>query len=379
MPPATTDPTFLFAFLFPYARIHLPPECCSEYLEQAAAFTAWTGLAEFAEQQRSSALFAYHARTAGIALPDDVRLQFQGLALRHQLAGGARAQALAEILSAAQALDLRPVLLKGAAVSRLIYPQPSLRPMRDIDLLAHPGEAQHLYRLLVELGFEPPAPQPGQLTSPRHLEALSKPVGGFQVTVEIHHCAFDPTWHGAAPRAEDIFKRLRRFDLDGLPTETLGLEDMLWHTYQHLVNEEIRLIGIADLIGLAECFAEEIDWDWLRRACPAVLSALALFHSLVPLDGRLVQAARLEPVTIPLQVGKDLQGWPRIAAGQVKTMGMTRFMRETVFPSEWWLRLYYGIKSGRSVPVFRWGVHPLSVVRLALKRLVLRFRPIEPL
>ena len=368
------SPLSSFVLLFPYARLDAPEELAMRMKHEAQAFLDWERLPEFAERQRMAPLFYDRARSLDINLPDDVRLQFQGLYLRHELASRARSAAICEILSSATARGLRPILLKGAAVAGMVYPHPVLRPMRDVDLLARPGETVPLHALLGELGYRPALPEPGKLVSSRHLEELSKPTDGFNVSVEVHDRLFDSDWRGPFPSPQDCFAHTRPFPLASLAAESLGPEELLWHVYLHMINEEIRLIGIADLILLAERFAAEIDWPRLRRACPGLLNALAIFHSLAPLSDELAQAARLTYDSPPAHIGKDLCGWPRIAFGEWRALGLPAFLQETFFPSDWWLRLHYGIKSGWPVQLYRWAIHPLAVLGLAVNRMDLRSR-----
>jgi hypothetical protein len=334
----------------------------------------WQRLVEFAEEQRMAPLFLAHARQAGVELPEEARLQLHGLSLRHTLASQARMQVLDEVLRASQAAGIEVVLLKGVAMAHLAYPRPGLRPMRDIDLLTRPGRAGDLQRLLVEMGFRPSPPQPGKPVSARHLNELSRPAGSFQVTVEVHDRLFDPTWRVRTPRIDTLIERARPFDLNGLAACSLGLEEMLWHTYQHMINEEIRLIGVADLISLSEKFVDEIDWERIQRCYPGILRALALFHPYSPLDKRLIQQARIPTLGRPVTIGADLKGWPRIPVSKLRELGTGRFLRETIWPSEWWLYLYYAIKNRRLVALYRWLVHPFELVRLAAHHILLRFK-----
>jgi hypothetical protein len=47
-------------------------------------------------------------------------------------------------------------VLKGAALAHLVYPEPLLRPMRDIDILVRAEEVYRGYALLPQIGFTPP-------------------------------------------------------------------------------------------------------------------------------------------------------------------------------------------------------------------------------
>jgi hypothetical protein len=147
---------------------------------------------------------------------------------------------------------------------------------------------------------------------------------------------------------------------------------MLWHTYQHMINGKMRLISVADLVSLSEHFVTQIDWEKVRHAYPALIQALALFHAHAPLSDALVQAARLPINGNPVPIGEDLQGWPRVSFRLARQIGWRRFLNDTYCPSEWWLRLYYGIKNGRTLPAYRWIVHPLEIFRIAMVRLLLR-------
>jgi hypothetical protein len=72
---------------------------------------------------------------------------------------------------------------------------------------------------------------------------------------------------------------------------------------------------------------------------------------------------------MPEGIGRAFRGWPRIYFRQWKNLGLGPFLKETFWPSEWWLRLYYGI--GPDDPFFmaRWVKHPLFILKFILHRL----------
>lgn len=359
-----------FSLLFPAARAGLEPQHQRRLAAELAGFSAWTDLPAYAEQQRMAPLFYHHARASGLDLPEPVRLQFQGLFLRHQMASRARLRALTEILTACRQADLEVVLLKGAALFCLAYPRPALHPMRDLDLLARPAQARRLHALLLDLGYAPAPHAPGAPRSTRHLPDVRREVDGFQVSIEVHHSLFDPTWRAARPDVNAWIDRSRPFSLDGIPARTLALPDMLWHIYQHMINEEIRLISIADLISIAEQFVSEIDWPRLWRETPAVPRALGLFHALSPLSDALCSLGRIPTHSPAVDLSQDLQGWPRVSARQAREPGAGQLLRRTLLPPEGWLRLYYAAPPERPLAFYRWLAYPLELLRQALFRLI---------
>ena len=361
--------------LFTAARARCRPEHLQRLAQAWDNLPDWQGLAEYAEEQGLAPLFYHHAREAGLDLPAALRLQLQGLALRHRLANQQLAAQLSAILPACQAAGIDVLLLKGAALFCLVYPDPSLRPMRDLDLLTRPEQARQLHSLLQELGFHPD--QGNELPSLHHLPSLRKPAGDLLVSVEVHYNLFDATWRAHPPRIHEWIDRARPFDFNGQAARTLGLEDMLWHIYQHAINGSLRLVSLADLVSASEYFAEQIDWGMVRRSYPALLRALALIHAHSPLDDRLLQCAGIDATARQIPLGAGPQGWPSRSLAEGRAMGLGRYLRATFQPSDWWLSLYYGIKNGRTIPLYRWVIHPFEILRIAGIRLSLRLQGLK--
>jgi hypothetical protein len=292
-------------------------------------------------------------------VPAAIHQQLQARAIQHSHANRVRGCVLAEILTAFQAAGIETLVLKGAALVHLVYPQPGLRPMRDIDLLVSKSQARQAQTLLAELGFH--APSPGDTLPAKHLLAAKRWVEGMQVTVEIHHNLY--TRGSPATELEALYPAAIPLTIEGVTTHTLSYEAMLAHIYQHLQTnlrlDSLRLIWIADLVSLAERFAAEIDWP---RVNPHVHNALALCHWLTSLSEELLQAAALNPGRPPQGIGQEFQGWPRYALAAQRHKSYVGILRDSFFPAEWWLRFYYGLPSG---PTLWWGRamrHPLYIL-----------------
>ncbi len=356
-----TDPRF--ALLMPAARIEFDPEHQALLVQAAQQFSDWRGFVEYAEHQRMGPLFYHHTRAAGAGLPDEVRLALQGLYLRHQAANRARLNVLAEILPACKQAGLDVVLLKGAALFSLIYPQPALRPMRDLDLLTRPAQAEKLHRLLRDLGYAPVATKAGRPESARHLPELRREMDGFQISIEAHHSLFDPTWRVRPPDIDSRIDRARPFDLNGVPARTLSPEDMLWHIYQHMINEEIRLISIVDLLGIAEFFVAEIDWQRVWREMPAIPKVLGMFHALSPLSETLLAQAGIPAASSAVDFSEDLQGWPRVSITKAREIGAGQLLLRTLYPPTGWLRLYYAVPPPLPLIPYQIITYPLELLR----------------
>ncbi len=339
----------------------------ADYYDQldqlARRVIAWEDMPTQAEKHGLGPLLYTHLQAAHVSLPAPVKRELQGLYLRHRHANQIKAQVLAEILTAYQAAGIDSLVLKGAALAHLVYPEPGLRPMRDVDILVRTSQARQAQAILVELGFEAPLP-PLQAPLPaKHLLAATRQVEGLLVSVEVHHNLFA---HGpTATELDALWPASIPFALGDVTASTLGYEAMLWHLYQHMkiIFGDVRLIWVADLVSLAEHFSAEIDWPRLQRRYPQILNALALFHFLTPLSETLLNQAPLHLGRAPRSLDLEFRGWPRYSLADQQGKGWGKIGRDSFFPPEGWLRLYYGFEN---TPLargwYRWGRHPLHIL-----------------
>lgn len=373
-------PQITYQLLTLCARAEVDPTYHPRLAQLAGQLTTWDTLPAQAEAQGLGPLLYTHLQAAGVHLPPQVKRELQGLYLRHRHANQVRTATLTEILTAFQAAGITALVLKGAALAHLVYPQPGLRPMRDLDILVKKSEARQAQSLLAGLGFYAPGVQPESPLPGKHLAAATKLVEGLQVSVEIHHNLFN-IGTPASLELADLTVPPLPFTLAGLPAYTLPYEEMLWHLCRHfvLIGQSTRLIWVADIVGWAERFAGQIDWERVGRQYPFVLSTLALFHFITPLSETLQKQAALKIGPIPGGVGREFTGWPAASVGQQRQWGKSYgdILRDTLWPPEWWLRLYYSQGSVGRLFWHRWLIHPGRILgwvkQLLLERVKRKF------
>jgi hypothetical protein len=370
-------------------------ECNATHYEQlarrAAQVTEWEGVPAQAEAHGMAPLLYTHLKAAGVQLPLAVRRELQGLYLRHRHANQVRTRVLRDVLAAYEAAGIQALVLKGAALSHLVYPEPGLRPMSDLDILVPTSDLWQAQHLLANLGFDALLPT-GPTPPPRHLPTATLRTEGLMVQVEIHHRLLSNYFDDAVSYVRSRFSFIKRipqkrpssdltisphpFPLADLTAYTLGYEDTLQHLCRHLASHVNvwdfgRLIWVADVVSLAERFASEIDWKQVRHRYPAVLDMLSLFQCMTPLSDELLDRAGIKVGHAPQGIGVEYRGWPR--PEREGGRGWRRVLRDTLFPSEWWLRLRYKLGSTRPLFWYRWVRHPLyilgHVVRAILERL----------
>ena len=360
------------------ARPRLPEELRSELVGRTGLVRDWDALLALAEEHGLGPLLFSHLTDAGVDVPTDARRKLQAVYVRHQRSNEVLFAVLERLLGVFEGAQIDVVVLKGPALVELVYRDPGLRPIGDLDLLVAEGQAVHARRLLGAAGFDIRMPDSDyRMKRTHHLHAATATEDGVSVTVEIHRDALSPD-RGATLTLEGYRDRLMSFRLTEGRTEvrTLGHDAMLWHLCRHLVglNHPYRLIWVADIVGYAEAFVDDLDWDHLRSTYPFVLSTLSLLHWLTPLPESVRDRAGLATGVAPGSVGavgEDYEGWPRSTAFTWDSWGeRIEFLRQSLAPPDWWLRLNYG--TGDDTGGYGKGVakHSAALAGLAWRRAV---------
>ena len=118
-----------------YRRIH----------DLSAATTDWGAVVNEAERN-AIAPIVYHAiKKSGYVMPTQAKRQLYALIQRHAWANETRTEVLGEIIEACERKNIDIIVLKGAYLAHTIYPDPSLRPMSDIDILVELSDELSLF------------------------------------------------------------------------------------------------------------------------------------------------------------------------------------------------------------------------------------------
>lgn len=282
-------------------------------------------------------------------VPSSIRGELLGRAMKARVDAKAYERGLVEVLEVADGLGLDVLLLKGAALARQIYPDPALRPMRDLDLLVDAERARELQAALVARGFRR---NEARRDDHHHLEQLKRWVDGRWVAVEVHTLV-QRLW---TETLEDVRDQTVPVAVGGGQALALGPVPMLRHLHLHgfglpIWRERMRYIWLADLVGALEAWQGAVDATALEAACPRLPGAAAWIDAAAPLSGALLARVGAHAVPAP---GADYRGWPRAGWRWV----------DTVLPPRWWLGLRYGPRSSAGL-IGAWGRHLHEVVATA--------------
>ncbi|OGR19883.1 MAG: hypothetical protein A2X81_04085 [Desulfobacterales bacterium GWB2_56_26] len=336
-------------------------------LHDFAGRNSWEILIDQAEHHGLAPLLFKHAQAAGFPLPQKIRRVLQSLALRHRQASRIRNEAVAALLRLCLAEGIEVIAAKGIALANSIYSDPSLRPMRDVDLLAGESDLPKMTAILTELGYVREAR--GDIPEDYyHLVPMVRTIEGMPISVEVHRNLLPyhpeyPPWPFARSRDASL-----PVTIGGVSARTLCLEDLLLHVYLHgfrapLTYEPYRLIHLADIVTLVEQHLIQIDWNRVRDDFPTVRQVLSSFHCLTPWSDDVVQRLGIDITLMPHQPGEQYRGWPRRRLHATKLHELPGLLRDTLMPSPWWMQVYYGCLPDQGLLRARWLDHPLMLYR----------------
>jgi Uncharacterised nucleotidyltransferase len=333
-----------------------------------SAVSSFDELATAAEQHGMEPLVLAHIVRTGLAIPSAFRDRLRARRTQHAHAAAVRARVVADVAGAMAQARVPFLVLKGAALAHLVYGDPRLRPMRDVDLLIRKTDARRALDVLVRCGF-----RPGSVAVParhHHLHGMAKTMEGATVTIELHHELMVRTPFVVPRGYDDLIRPSQPFGWGGMSCQTLGCEDMLWHVYAHafVINTlhpgAIRLLSVADVVHTTEAWIDRIDWAQLRRDYGRLLRALHVLHDLVPWSPHVAEVLREQvarPATAVRAHPIDLD--PNWSAG---------LLPDVIWPPEWWFRMRYGITTWPRWFWFRVVGHPAHLAVSAGQAVIAR-------
>ena len=365
---ARGDRRFL-ALLADCARPHVPDALAVRVRQRAEAVDDWSGLVTSAEQHGLGPLLHAHVRAGVLEPPEAARRQLWALYGRHRRENAIRLRALDEALAGFSDAGLRVVVLKGPVLADLVYRDPGLRPMSDLDLLVPAEDLVRAQRLLGAMGFRAPVPpSTHRLRRKHHLSPAVRIADGLPVVVEVHGDAFGSD-RGATLPWEARGTPALTFSVGTRQAEALAGPQMLWHLCRHMTGlwHPLRLIWVADVVGFCEVFEAELDWPRLSREMPFIRSTLAMIDQLTPLPESLRGRAGIDRAASVRDVGIDYTGWPRTPPlDDGRARSRWRYLADTCRPPRWWLRLNYGGASASHAAVL-WR-HARALAGMAVRR-----------
>ena len=198
-----------------------------------------------------------HLALSPTDLPAELRTQWQRLRMQWLRENTRALRTVSKLFTGLESAGIPAATMRGLPLAHTLYPDPSLRPMHDVDILIRPEDATRCEAVLKALGHSPVE----RLRS-QHVYHIDGTI------VEVHRSVLTAKRYRKAIRPSDLLAtRQQRLLPDGTVLHVLSPEHELICLVCHaLVHHEMeRLLFVVD-IGLLES-QENIDWEYVREFC----------------------------------------------------------------------------------------------------------------
>ena len=211
----------------------------------------------------------------------------QGADLTARMITAEQLDAMSEIIDACEGLVSPLTLLKGISICEQYYPEPHLRPMRDIDFLVGDADLPAVESILLKLGYRQQSKSSPELYKNHH---HSMPFFHSQrgIWVEVHRGLFPSKSRFGADKvfsAENLKTQLRPSEFQGQKISRLSNELQIVYIASHWArsfNVVGGIVAILDLIYLLRNTKEAVHWeqviDWLHGSVASTYLYLILTY-----------------------------------------------------------------------------------------------------
>jgi hypothetical protein len=164
---------------------------------------------------------------------------------------------LREIQTALAAQNIPILVLKGMVLAFVVYKDPSLRPMHDLDVFLDEKDLDFAVRILGDLGYTCPDRLRGL-----HFEGEVKlQKNGTQLLVELH-TQFELTAPASSEHAADIWSRSVKRRISDFEVRALNEPDSLFHLCLHMSRRHCYATGFLPFVDILKVLETHANWDW---------------------------------------------------------------------------------------------------------------------
>jgi hypothetical protein len=237
---------------------------------------------EAARHQLMSVLFwELNQLTPEIVIPEDLHERLHQYSLQVALSNMKLYHELKIVLQAMNEADIPTIVLKGAHLAALVYPDISMRPMGDIDLMVPVERLEGGARVLEGLGYR--ASLGYEIATFLKLRHHLPPfVKAGERAIELH-------WNISVPTnpfeidLEGVWNRAKVVQIANCETHVLSPEDLLLHLSIHAAYQHKLAFGLRpfyDLKFVLGYYRDEMKWQQALDRATAWKAAKPFFVSL---------------------------------------------------------------------------------------------------
>jgi hypothetical protein len=168
------------------------------------------------------------------------------------------------------------VVLKGAVLAFIAYPDSSLRPVSDVDFLVRTENLEKTLKLIEDAGFR--CPERFEFANPLIIkdsavpgEEISLPFEkpGTQALIEVHTQLESAEPWFPVP-IEKVWEHIEETDWNDVCIPILDASEFLFHLVLHLSRGHFFSLGLRPLLDVhlwVELQEKRLDWQWIAKEC----------------------------------------------------------------------------------------------------------------
>ena len=290
---------------------------------------------------------------------------------------------LGHLLAELQEVGIPVVALKGAHLAASVYPEPAMRPMRDVDLLVRPADLPRVELELLKWGFARTKSTGddtdySNYSKHHHLRPF---VRHGMIPVEIHH-TIAPGGNPFRVDIEAMWARTRPTRSGEVSILVLSPEDLVLHLSTHASYNhrfKIPLLALCDIDATVWRHRDQLDWTRLVTTANEdgrgrfVYCALRLVEEVLktPMPQNRLAALAHQDVderTVHAVRGSIPNAWPELPVAY-QQLGDCRGLPDrirllvlSVFPPRERLRRIYGLPRRSSLVYWYYLFRPLDLL-----------------
>ena len=302
--------------------------------------------------------------------------------------------ALAPLLKLAASYDMEVIALKGVALLAMVYEDPGLRPMNDVDLLVRKEDFDRMSELLQGEGYRENTLFENQFVEETigHIDPGWKTFRKGNVVIDLHARIN----MGSGTRmisAEAMINRSNLLEFEGMQIPCPLPESMLLHLIvhldKHLQKGFTRFSNLVDIFLILEKYREHLDWEEFRHLGELTGTLITSNNWLNYLSGTIGAPVPRQKVISTeykkhvarmdrwLQKGERkvvpvVPPWKRPEYGETSgNRRRARYILSVLFPSPAYIIQVYGVRKKWLVPL----LYPYRLVERTARYLVRKSRP----
>jgi hypothetical protein len=233
-------------------------ERISQVLEGAVD---WAYLLRLAQIHGVASLMAYNFHASGLEkkIPQPYSERLNKIYNSNLFRNIILSDELMKVLSAFGQQGIPVISLKGIVLAEMLYQNPALRTMSDIDIMVPPEKLPQAKSLLLGLGYRQLVPK--QTWKHYFHEAPYCKEAQVPIIIELHWNLGDPRLM-TVPQQE-IWNRAQHSKIVGETALVLSLEDTLLFLSNHLFKHDNNLLrSLCDITELLKKYHDVVGWDY---------------------------------------------------------------------------------------------------------------------